>query len=136
LEELDQRKYTFGKIELDPISACQQYSRAAEKEAVPAGKGGRHRGSIQLSSFEDKYSKYVKNRQVRSRFYSKDISAILEPTDSNLTSKRDFLAREYLPDSIKESETNIQRRQDREKERGREKDSGLTYDKLRELLWA
>jgi hypothetical protein len=33
-EESDQRKYTFGKIEIDPISAYQQYNKAQEREGT------------------------------------------------------------------------------------------------------
>ena len=48
--------------------------------------------------------------------------------ETGRSNKRDYLAREYLPDSIKESGGGSG------KTLGLGK--GLTYDKLREMLWA
>jgi hypothetical protein len=79
---------------------------------------------------EDRYSKYVKNREPRtSVLYSKDISSIARVDESNLiTNKRDYLLQEYLQESLQAQPEKSKQRQ--------EKENGLTYDKLRELLWA
>lgn len=85
-------------------------------------------GSIELNTFEDRYSKYVKNKESRSRFYSRDVSTILKADDSS--NRIDSVAQEYLRES---TNTNHIRSTS---SRARQKKDGLTYDKLRELLWA
>ena len=116
-EESDQRKYTFGKIEVDPISAKQQYSKAQQRFQVEGSlrtKKGQDR-----SMLEDRYNRYVKNREPRTSLNSKDISSILRASD---TSNRKDVLQEYLHDVLpKPPQPNP---------------SSLTYDKLRELLWA
>lgn len=59
-EEPDQRKYTFGKIEIDPIPAKQQYSKAQQKYQVEGSL--RTKKGQERSMLEDRYNKYVKNR--------------------------------------------------------------------------
>jgi len=52
----------------------------------------------------------------------------LKGGETGRSSKREYLAREYLPDSIKEGLGGSGRTLGEGK--------GLTYDKLREMLWA
>lgn len=96
-------KYTFGKIEVDPNNAAQQYYQIPKgsqtsMKVLTSNKRITGRRSSKHNNIDERYAKYVVNRPSQKHLLTNNDISEIKKTDESLRnqSRRDYLFTEYL----------------------------------------